>query len=48
MKKLVTICAAAFLLMTACDRYPSHSLIVNSTDALVVAAIRAWQGGRNE
>jgi para-nitrobenzyl esterase len=35
MKKLLTLCAATVLVVSACDRYPNHSLIVNSTDALV-------------
>ena len=34
MKKILSLCAVASLL-AACDSYPDHSLIVNSTDALV-------------
>ena len=36
MKQFLTLpLALAFLLVAACDHYPSHSLVVNSTDALV-------------
>ena len=40
MKRLITTaihaaCLSAVLLLTACDRYPHHSLTVNSSDALV-------------
>ena len=39
MKKILSLCAVA-LLLAACDSYPDHSLIVNSTDALVVDSAR--------
>ena len=35
MKRILTLCAAVLLLCAACDRYPDHSVIVNSKDALV-------------
>ena len=38
MKQTLFLLAAAALLATACDRYPEHSVIVNSTDALVETA----------
>ena len=38
MKRILTLAAAVLLLAAACDRYPEHSVVVNSTDALVNTA----------
>ena len=35
MKKIITLAATVLTLAACCERYPDHSVIVNSTDALV-------------